>query len=98
MKKIIAMSLIAIFLFSLVPLAFAQRLNVDTKAEIKSGVNSDSGQRLAKLSNLSRERLDKIAELDQRQRERLAKLEIKNLEKITELKKERLEKLAKLNE
>ncbi len=98
MKRTIAITLIAIFLFSLVPLAFAQRLNVDANAEIKSSVKADSGERLNRLSNLSRERLDKIQELDQRQKERLAQLEIKNLEKITELKKERLEKLAKLSE
>ena len=83
MKKIIGLTIIAIFLFSLMPFAFAQE--------------RDAAKKLEEMEEKNKERLQKIADLDKAQIERLSTLEIKNVDKIAQLKKDRLDRLTKLS-
>ena len=91
MKKYIALIIIVIFVFSLVPLAFAQ----DTDTEVRT--RAEQRNRLEDTRIKNEERLAKIEGLDQAQIERLSKLKIKNIDKIIQLKGERLERLANLS-
>ena len=84
MKKTIALTIIAIFLFSLVPFAFAQ--------------DKDAAKRLEDMKEKNKEKLQKIADLDKAQIEKLSKLGVKNVDKIAQLKKERLDRLTKLSQ
>ena len=83
MKKIITLTIIAIFVFSLIPLAFAER---------------NATNRLDEMKEKNKERLQKLADLDKAQIDRLSKLGVKNVDKIAQLKKERLERLTKLSQ
>ena len=91
MKKITALAIISIFIFSLIPLAFAEDKNMTQG-------RGNLGSRLKDMEEKNKQRLQKIADLDKAQIERLSKLGIKNIEKIAELKKERLERLTKLSQ
>ena len=109
MKKTTALTIIAIFLFSLIPLAFAEdseaTASTETTASAQTTSTSNQGANVkvrvaarAEMTQKNKERLQKIADLDKAQVERLSRLEVKNVDKIAQLKKERLERLTKLSQ
>ncbi len=93
MKKMFAMGIIAIFVFSIIPFAFAKDIGANAGVDVKARANLRES-----MQEKNKQRLEKRAELDKEQIDRLSKLEVKNVEKISMLKKDRLEKIAKLSE
>ena len=109
MKKTIALTILAIFVFSLIPFAFAENSDANTNSETTASAQTTSASnqgagvkaRVAAREELrvkNKERLQKIADLDKAQIERLSRLEVKNVDKIVQLKKDKLERLTKLSE
>lgn len=109
MKTTISIAIIAMFILSLVPLAFAEESDVNAETGVtassnNSGTNINAGMRggarleIEEIREKNQERLEKIADLDKKQIERLSNLGVRNVEKIAELKKERLERLTKLSQ
>src|SRR3989344_4998519 len=113
MKKTIALGIIAVFIFSIVPITMADNDSDRTGIGIKSGVNVNAGaltnengkgrrdmmnDTLQKMQEKNTERVEKIAELDQRQMEKLSRLGVRNAERIANLKGERLQRIMNLSE
>ncbi len=101
MKKLISVAIIAIFIFSLMPLAFAQESAVAVTADVNIGTNDkreNARDRLQDMREKNKERLEKMQNLDQEQIKRLSALNVKNIDKIAQLKKERLDRISKLSE
>ena len=97
MKKTIALAMIAIFIFSLTPLAFAQDSTSDTNAETSAKSSSDTSgtSTNAKIKATARVRADKKEDA----KDKLEAMKDKNqerLQKIADLDKAQIERLSRL--
>ena len=97
MKKTIALTLLSVFILSLVPLGFADNMEigVDSRAEAKIHSEAQKGTFEDKLKLLEEQRIKlKIANAEKS--EAIANLSEKRLQKIAELDKNQIERLSKL--
>ncbi len=94
MKKAIAFGIIAIFVLSMIPLAFAEEkaaANANPRAEAKRAEN------LKKIEILKEQNRAKIEALDAEKLDKISNIGTERLQKIAELDKAQIERLAKLN-
>ena len=104
MRKTIALAIIAIFIFSLVPLAFAEegskddtRTEIKTKEEIKSNVLKARAEMKVKSEEKRKGNIERLKSLKEGQRANIEALESEKLDKISNLNEERLHKIAELD-
>lgn len=103
MRKTIALTIIAIFIFSLMPSSFADEDKTETRAEIKFRTDTKENKTEVrekykeKLQILREEHRAKVESLSKDEAERLSNLSGDRLQKIAELDKRQLERLAVLD-
>ena len=104
MKKTIAFVIIAIFLFSLAPLAFAEegskddtRTEIKTKEEIKSDVLKTRTEIRAKAEERKKDNLERIKVLREEHRAKIEAFDSEKLDRVSNLGNERLQKIAELD-
>ncbi|MBI2656656.1 hypothetical protein HYX03_02870 [Candidatus Woesearchaeota archaeon] len=106
MKKTIAFAIIAIFIFSLVPLAFAEegsedstktRTEIRVREETKDDVSTTRTEIRAKAEERKQANIERLRALNETQRAKIEALNAEKIDMLANLNSERLKKIAELD-